>query len=153
MFKSKGARWTLCLPIAEIFSSLGYILRIVCRTNQQSIALYAVANLFVILSPAAFLAFNYMMYSRLVTAIDEDITSNSKRSTRSRFSLLPPRLFGRIFVWSDVITFLIQAGGGGLQVQSSTADIGNKLFLIGVILQAGEYLKLLKNLNSMSPSD
>lgn len=132
-------KWPLCLPIAEVFSTMGYVLRLVCRSNQQSIALYAVANLFVILSPAAFLAFNYMMYGRLIVAIDDDVTEHSKRTARSRFSLLPPRLFGRLFVWSDVITFLIQATGGGLQATGgANASLGDKIFLVGVVLQGRE---------------
>jgi hypothetical protein len=139
MAKAKAkAKWTLCLPIAEVTSGLGYILRIVCRSNQQSIALYAVANLFVILSPAAFLAFNYMMYSRLIIAIDPEIKHQSKRTVKSRFSLLPPRIFGILFIWSDVFTFLIQAAGGGIQATGNNTSLGNNLFLVGVALQAGE---------------
>lgn len=130
-------KWPLCLPIAEVFSALGYILRILCRSNQQSIPLYATANLFVILAPAAFLAFNYMMYGRLITVIDGDITPQSKRTAKSRFSLLPPRIFGPLFVWSDVFTFLIQATGGGIQASGNNTNLGDKVFLVGVILQAG----------------
>jgi hypothetical protein len=132
------AKWALCLPIAEATSGLGYIVRIVCRSNQQSVALYAVSDLFVILSPAAFLAFNYMMYSRLIVAIDPDVTLESKRRTKSRFSILPPRIFGLLFVWSDVVTFLIQASGGGLQATKNNAKLGDYIFLVGVALQAGE---------------
>lgn len=38
-----------------------------------------------------------------------------KKRQRSEFSPIPPRIVGRLFVWSDVITFLVQCAGGGMQ--------------------------------------
>ncbi|PWN40381.1 hypothetical protein IE81DRAFT_273501, partial [Ceraceosorus guamensis] len=139
--KTRWARWVLCLPISEAFSALGFALRIACRYNQQSIGLYAIANLFVILSPAAFLAFNYMLYGRLMRSIDATLTANSPLRQKCVYSILPPKLVGRLFIWSDVITFLIQATGGGLQATGGDkADLGDKIFLIGVICQGISYL-------------
>lgn len=131
----------MVLPIAEVFSALGFFLRVACRSNQQSIMLYAICNLFVILAPAAFLAFNYMMFSRLIVSLDDELTSTSKRRTKSKYSPIPPRIFGPLFVWSDVITFLIQAGGGGMQAAGGDlSKTGSKIFLVGVILQASKCL-------------
>ena len=31
----------------------------------------------------------------------------------------------KLFVWSDVITFLVQASGSGMEVNESMADIGS----------------------------
>jgi hypothetical protein len=33
----------------------------------------------------------------------------------------------KTFIWSDVITFLIQSGGGGLEVNQSMANLGAKV--------------------------
>lgn len=137
-YRSK-VKWTLVLPLGEIFSALGYFLRIACRTNQESLALYAVCYLFVVLAPAAFLAFNYMTFSRIIISLDEELTSKSKRRSKSKYTLVPPRLFAPVFVGSDITTFLIQAAGGGLQASASNlANTGNTIFLIGVVAQAGE---------------
>jgi hypothetical protein len=146
IFRS-GAKWGLCLPIGGLFAALGWLLRLPVRTNQRSTPLYAVQQLFIVLSPAAFLAFNYVsgqrngercggctrplaqarharltlsascqiLYGRLIVAIDKSIDMGGKKRQRSEFSPIPPRIVGRLFVWSDVITFLVQCAGGGMQ--------------------------------------
>ena len=63
IFRS-GAKWGLCLPIGGLFAALGWLLRLPVRTNQRSTPLYAVQQLFIVLSPAAFLAFNYVSGQR-----------------------------------------------------------------------------------------
>lgn len=39
-------------------------------------------------------------------------------------TLLPAKRMGLIFVCSDVVTFIVQAGGGGMQVSADLADTG-----------------------------
>ena len=90
---------------------------------------YRHRDLCIVLSPATFLAFNYIVYGRLIVAIDDSLTNTPGLRAKSRYSLIPPRLVGRLFVWSDVITFLIQASGGGLEVQRSLAKVGSNIFL------------------------
>jgi hypothetical protein len=70
---------------------------------------------FILLSPCAFLAQNYIILPRLATWLDSEDCL-----------FLPSRIIVRLFVWSDVITFWLQGGGGGLTAsQSSTmANIG-----------------------------
>lgn len=50
-------------------------------------------------------------------------------------SLIRANWLTKIFVWSDVFCFLIQGGGGGLQAQSSSFKIGQKIVLAGLVLQ------------------
>lgn len=67
---------------------------------------------FILLSPCAFLAQIYMILPRLATWLDcEDCL------------YIGSRKIVRIFVWSDVITFWAQAGGGGLTASSGTMAI------------------------------
>lgn len=128
--------WSLTLPIAEFFMFLGCVLRIVNRSHQQGISLYAVNNLFVILSPTAFIGFVYMMYGRLIAALDAELPEKPAIRQRSYLSPFPPRLIGRIFIVSDFTCFLIQATGGGLQATGDeNAITGNNIFLAGVSLQ------------------
>jgi hypothetical protein len=65
------AWWALCEPIGAAISCLGYGLRILLRQNdeQGSRAVFIPMYLFVILSPAAFLAFNYILGGRLIVAV------------------------------------------------------------------------------------
>lgn len=69
----------------------------------------------VLLSPCAFLAQDYMILPRLATWLDaEDCL------------FLKSRLVVRVFVWSDVVTFLLQMAGSGMTaVQSDIANVGH----------------------------
>lgn len=58
---------------------------------------------FILLSPCGFLANSYIILPRLATWLDaEDCL------------FLKSRIIVRLFVWSDAITFFLQASGGGL---------------------------------------
>ncbi|PWN93495.1 RTA1-domain-containing protein [Acaromyces ingoldii] len=133
-----GTKWTLTLPIAELTMTLGFIFRLVCRSNQYSIGLYAVCNLLILLSPAAFLGFIYLAFSRLLR-----ITSPPSTAKTPNDKLPKRRKIGTFFIWSDIVTFLIQASGGGLQASASSKAIGDKLFLAGVSLQCASYFLFL----------
>ncbi|EIW79512.1 hypothetical protein CONPUDRAFT_166269 [Coniophora puteana RWD-64-598 SS2] len=118
--------WGLCLPIAAALMSIGFFLRIPMALNPNSLGVFMIQDMFIILSPAAFLAFNYMLYGRLVS-----------RCIDPKHSWVQPRKVARIFVTSDVVTFLIQGGGGGLQASKSSSSItlGARVLLVGLILQ------------------
>lgn len=133
-------KWALCLPIATTFEALGFYLRIAMRTSQHNEPLYTVMYLFVVLSPAGFLAFNYILFGRLIAALEGSKPNDVRR--KSRYSFIPPRWVKRIFVVSDVCTFCIQAAGGGLQTSTNipSRQAGNKIFLAGVSGQGASYL-------------
>lgn len=131
-----GTKWTLTLPIAELTMTIGFVLRLVCRNNPDSIGLFAVCNLLVVLSPAAFLAFVYLAFSRLLRITLPPAKTHSVKQPKRR-------KIGTFFIWSDIVTFLIQASGGGLQVSDSSKAIGDKIFLVGVSLQCASYIFFL----------
>lgn len=169
LFRRKD-RWALCLPIGCICSAFGYFIRPSLDPNNISLGLYIVQSMFVVISPAAFLAFNYLLYGRMILAIDKDFgrgnfdeevlasqsmtgsekltmlhKSGGPKCEKSRYSFVPPRIVGSVFVWSDVVTFLIQCNAGGLQASGgatnpSLTNIGDKMFLAGVILQGISYV-------------
>jgi len=85
--------------------------------------------LMTVLSPAAFLAFNYIVYGRLV-----------RFSIGLKYSMVNAAKVARFFVVSDVVTFLIQSGGGALEASANSANIGAKIFLAGLVLQMISYL-------------
>ncbi|KAG8908582.1 hypothetical protein FRC01_007327, partial [Tulasnella sp. 417] len=53
------------------------------------------------------------------------------------YLLVRPHMVTVVFVTSDVVTFLIQAAGGGTSTSQNlkTRDLGQKIFLVGLILQ------------------
>ncbi|EPQ30891.1 uncharacterized protein PFL1_01788 [Pseudozyma flocculosa PF-1] len=156
-------KWALCLPIGAACSAVGFFIRCALDPDTVTTGIYATMMLLVVLSPAAFLAFNYLLYGRWIAALDPDFGRQplSDRQAqknrkwyhrrrdgplleRSHYSLLPPRLVGRFFIWSDVFTFLIQSAAGGIQASADAdykkAQLGDNLFLAGVTLQGISYL-------------
>jgi len=72
---------------------------------------------------------------------------------------LPARRVGTIFIWSDVVTFLLQAGGGGLTASgnASSAKTGKTIALAGLIIQLVSYclftsLLIVFNINMYVPA-
>jgi len=126
--------WGLCLPIGAVVMGVGFFVRIVNVSNQNSLGLYIIQQLMIVLSPAAFLAFNYILFGMFIA-----------RCVGPEHSLIPAEKFGRVFVVSDVVTFLVQAGGGALEVShnAATANTGAQIFLVGLVLQAVSYVIFL----------
>ena len=138
-------KWAICLPIGAIASSIGFFCRIAIDPKDLKVPLFVVQNILIIATPSAFLAFNYMLYGRLITAIDPQFGANDSQSRmeKSRYSIIPPRIVGRAFIWSDITTFLIQVAAGSMLGNAgdnrSLANIGDKLFLAGVCAQGASY--------------
>lgn len=87
--------------------ALGFFLRIAVRQNQNSLGLFVVMQLFLVCSPAAFLAFNYIVYGRLI-----------QENIGAKYSLIRPSIVARVFVISDVVTFIVQVLRFCLSLQS-----------------------------------
>jgi hypothetical protein len=94
-----------------------------------------------------FLATDYTILSRLAASFDEKVTQSC--------FLIRHSLVVRIFVWSDVVTFLLQSTGGSLTTTNdlhlvnlgntvtaftlcskSTEFVRKQLTMVGLILQA-----------------
>jgi hypothetical protein len=85
-----------------------------------------VQQLLTLLPPAAYLAFNYILYGRfIVNCVDR------------RYSWIKPERVARYFVISDITTFLIQGGGGGLEASAkqTSQKLGSDILLAGLVLQ------------------
>ncbi|KIY48280.1 hypothetical protein FISHEDRAFT_59083 [Fistulina hepatica ATCC 64428] len=122
--------WALCLPIGAFCYALGFFVRIAMVNKHQNSRGWLIGQqVLIACSPAAFLAFNYMVYGRIVT-----------QCIGARHSVIRPNRVAVIFVSSDVITLLVQAGGASLMVSADHAKLGQHVFLIGLILQAISYL-------------
>ncbi|KAK7470195.1 hypothetical protein VKT23_001633 [Stygiomarasmius scandens] len=121
--------WGICLPIGAFAMSLGFGVRILLHSkDHQSKTVLIPEEVLVSCSPAAYLAFNYIVYGRLL-----------RFNIGSRHSLIRPNWIAAFFVTSDISTFVIQAGGAALLVSADTADRGEKVFQIGVTLQSVSY--------------
>ncbi|KAI6129418.1 RTA1 like protein-domain-containing protein [Pisolithus croceorrhizus] len=124
---SHRAWWGLCLPIGSIAMAIGFFIRIALPKNPNSLIIFILQSLLILLSPAAFLAFNYVLYGRFVS-----------NCVSPSYSWVPPRKVAKWFVSSDLTTFLIQMAGGGIQTSKSisTDKLGANIMLAGLALQA-----------------
>lgn len=102
------------------------------HSNPRSKGIYIVEYLFVVLSPCAFIAADYVLLGRLAAHLQA-----------SRHLLIPARRITLVFILSDVSTFLVQAGGGSSTISANTpAQIhkGENIFLVGLALQLLSFL-------------
>ncbi|KAJ7143964.1 RTA-like protein, partial [Mycena epipterygia] len=79
--------------------------------------------------PCLFLAFNSVLLARLAETFDKEVSDRCLLFRSSRFS--------KLSLWSNIVTFLIQAAGVGLTATKDTnlTNVGNKVILVGLILQ------------------
>ncbi|GAA5852122.1 hypothetical protein JCM3766R1_007108 [Sporobolomyces carnicolor] len=127
-YRNRNNRYMLTLAIGMLCMVIGFILRIAYRQALDSVGVYAVMTLFILLSPCAFLATNYMVLTRLAHALNAESALFIKASR-----------VVKIFVWADVATFFLQAAGGGLSASASSADLGHKIALVGLAIQLVSY--------------
>jgi len=121
----------LVLCISSVVMLVGFGVRIPMTNDPGSLGIYIMQYMVssynlsdvaehwsiqcILLSPCGFLANSYVILPRLASWLDaEDCL------------FLKSRIIVRLFVWSDVITFFLQASGGGMTAGSeSMADIGH----------------------------
>ncbi|KAK9896050.1 hypothetical protein P389DRAFT_73817 [Cystobasidium minutum MCA 4210] len=127
----KKQKFMLTLTIGSSTMALGYAIRAALHSNYDSVGVYAISTLFVLLSPCAFLALDYMLLSRLANHLGPDTVAKRCLPIRTNW-------IAKFFVTMDVVTFCIQGGGGGLQTSNDPdmANLGHKIALVGVIIQA-----------------
>lgn len=132
--------WALCLPIGAALQGAGFFLRLPLANEPQSLPLYLPMDIFIVLAPACYFAFNYIWFGRLVQRLEQHVRLPRKRA---HLTFLPPQKFGLVFIISDVTTFLVQAAGGGMQVKINLQSAGSTVFLIGIIAQFASYVFFL----------
>jgi ABC-type antimicrobial peptide transport system permease subunit len=123
---SKSQSRTNSLPPGE---PIGYISRALSAPSTDSLALFLLQSLFLLLPPVLFAATLYMIYGRLV------------RSLRaSKFSAVSPRWCTRVFVLADLACLNIQSTGGGLLGSPKNAKIGEGIVVAGLALQVAVFV-------------
>ncbi|KIJ20074.1 hypothetical protein PAXINDRAFT_166231 [Paxillus involutus ATCC 200175] len=126
-----GAKWMLVMVIGEYTYVAGFGCRFGLHYKPESQAIFIAEYLFIVLSPCAFIAANYILLGRL-----------SRHISCTDHVLLPIQRLTVVFVSSDITTFLIQAIGGGMTVTHSLSQqlAGSHIFLTGLVLQLASFL-------------
>lgn len=83
-------------------------------------------TLLILLAPALFAASIYIILGRIILLADGE-----------RYSPIRKRRLTKIFVTGDVIAFLIQSAGGGIEAMKtlSSVKVGQKVIIVGLFAQ------------------
>ncbi|RGP63808.1 hypothetical protein FSPOR_8415 [Fusarium sporotrichioides] len=105
---------------------VGYGIRASARNKTNKIMPYAAQNMFILVAPALFAASIYMVLGRIIRGLNAD-----------RHSLLKPTKLTKTFVLGDVLSFMIQGGGGGMSaIQNATlSKWAERIVIIGLVIQ------------------
>ncbi|PVH97369.1 RTA1-domain-containing protein [Periconia macrospinosa] len=116
------------LAVGGIFEAVSYAARVASAKDQWALTPYIVQSLLSLVAPALFAASIYIILGRIILLVDGE-----------RFSLVRKTWLTKLFVAGDVLSFLIQGAGGGLQGSSngkeSTTKLGENLIVVGLFVQ------------------
>ncbi|KAH8674281.1 RTA1 like protein-domain-containing protein [Xylariales sp. PMI_506] len=112
--------------IGGFFQSIGYAGRIWSHFEPLAIGGFVVQAILILVAPALYAASIYMILGRLIVSLDAQ-----------SLSVIPVVWVTRIFVIGDVLSFLFQSGGGGIQAAGTLElyDIGEKIIIVGLFIQ------------------
>lgn len=103
--------------------SVGYFLRIWSATKPTVMGPYIATTLFIILAPAFLAASIYTSFGRIAAFVGQQ--HSPVRASRVT----------AIFVSIDVLSFLLQGGGGGLQTNGTSQNLGKTILVVGLVVQ------------------
>ncbi|KAJ5773782.1 hypothetical protein N7457_008678 [Penicillium paradoxum] len=115
--------------IGGFLEALGYLARYASarETPNWTTGVYVTQSLMLLLAPAFFAASIYMILGRIIRLLNG-----------TSCSLIRPSWLTKIFVTGDVLSFLIQSGGGGMLAtakEKSKIDLGNNMIVAGLFVQ------------------
>jgi hypothetical protein len=135
-------RYTIPLFVACILATSGYSVRIASVHEPSNISLYATSSSYVVLSPIFVCATLYWQLAYMIMLLLPAKPSSGARTSRKLPQYLfkiPPRFLGRLFIASDITSFLTQASGSGIASsgnwEGNLKDIGTNVLIAGLVLQ------------------
>ncbi|PVH86716.1 hypothetical protein DL98DRAFT_582662 [Cadophora sp. DSE1049] len=109
------------------FQVIGYVGRVLAHNNnKESVPIYSLQTILILLAPALYAASIYMVLARLIVTLDAQ-----------HLSLVPVKWMTKIFIVGDVIGFVGQAAGGGIMASGSISSLklGEHITVAGLCVQ------------------
>ncbi|KAL4989427.1 RTA1 like protein [Aspergillus falconensis] len=105
---------------------IGYICRIVAHDAKESVPIYSIQTILILLAPPLCAASIYMVLGRLIRFLHAE-----------ELSLVSVRWMTKIFVTGDVIAFVMQAAGGGIMATGTVENynLGEDITVGGLAVQ------------------
>ncbi|TGO61014.1 hypothetical protein BOTNAR_0136g00170 [Botryotinia narcissicola] len=123
MLRKKTYFYT-AMVVGGFMMTAGYVFRYLSAKDTSSIMLYSGQSLLIILPPSLYAATIYMIYGRIVLFVNAPSAS-----------VISPKNVTKVFVGGDVVSFLMQSGGGGMMATASMSSIGEKMIVGGLLVQ------------------
>ncbi|KAK2827864.1 hypothetical protein FQN49_007267 [Arthroderma sp. PD_2] len=133
--KYRNTSFFIPICIGGLIEVLAYIMRCVSIKMDKVIALYAVSSSLIVIAPVLVCASLYLLVGRLIRA---GLPPSDKQQ---RILGINPWWLPRIFVTSDILSFLTQASGSG--IASSGGWEGNSKTTGENVLKGGLALQLI----------
>ncbi|KEY71324.1 hypothetical protein S7711_05915 [Stachybotrys chartarum IBT 7711] len=104
----------------------GYAARIASHFDRESIPAFSIQAIFILVGPALYAASIYMILGRIIISLRAE-----------HLSLIPISWVTRIFVCGDIISFSLQAAGGGYQASGTLEayETGETVIIAGLFIQ------------------
>ncbi|EXJ67445.1 uncharacterized protein A1O5_09458 [Cladophialophora psammophila CBS 110553] len=134
-------KYTIPLFVACVISTAGWSVRIASIHNLASIPLYAVSASYIVISPIFVCATLYLLLTRLIRmSLPAEENGGQKQQV---FFRIPPAWLGRIFITSDIFSFLTQCSGSGIASsgnwEGDLKTVGTNVLLVGLSLQLATF--------------
>ncbi|SCW00326.1 LAFE_0C01706g1_1 [Lachancea fermentati] len=110
--------------IGCIMEIIGYIGRALSSSNPQATGPYIIQSILLLIAPALYAATIYMIFGRMLQVL----RCQSLMIISSRFGT-------SFFVFGDVVSFFMQAAGGGLMSQDGSRKTGSNVITGGLVVQ------------------
>ncbi|KAF5536142.1 krueppel like ous 1 [Fusarium mexicanum] len=129
------AWYFIVVVIGSAIEVAAYNIRIHSVQNQSEITPFVLTLTYTVLAPVLIAAGNYLLISRLILAV--------LPTSHHRIFRIPGRRLTPIFVFCDVIAFLIQGSGSGIASsdnwQGEMENIGVKVLIVGLVFQLAAF--------------
>ncbi|KAK4692053.1 hypothetical protein P7C71_g5076, partial [Lecanoromycetidae sp. Uapishka_2] len=119
-------RYRAWFMIPVIVGGISYIGRVVSHHNSQAKGPFITSSILALVAPALFAASIYMILGRIIRLLRAE-----------HHSLIKVDRLTMIFVLCDIVSFIVQSGGGGMQVSKTHGLVhtGQVLVIAALFLQ------------------
>ncbi|KAK0240529.1 RTA1 like protein-domain-containing protein [Armillaria nabsnona] len=126
IFKTRSWYFS-AMVVGGLMEGIGYIGRLMSHSDPKSLGPYVMQTLLLLVAPALFAAAIYVVLGRIIRMLHAE-----------RFSLIRINWLTKFFVLGDVLSFLLQSGGGGLMASANDNNmmkIGQVVIIVGLVAQ------------------
>ncbi|KAJ5416769.1 uncharacterized protein N7487_000319 [Penicillium crustosum] len=118
------AWFCLAFSIGGLFEVIGYVGRAAANNSTDSVIVFAIQNVFLLLGPTLFAASVYMTLGRIIRSVHAE-----------KHSLVRINWLTKIFVMGDVVSFLVQGGASGLMATGNNVKMASNIVVAGLVIQ------------------